>query len=166
MAQSATFMVTLRDVTGNPISDDGSTSHKDLLTITTTPTGALSSVEISMISTGDYSVKWLSRVPGKFDMSIKFGGTHIVDSPFEDIQVEASGQVNQPDKRYTSAEGQAIEVGAVAGRRTYFVLVPRSIGGRAVTDVSGRSNAKYVVRMGPSIAGFGGTSSSGVIECP
>jgi len=164
-AEQAFILIHLRDLSGNPIGTSSSTSYKQLLTVATVPSDVIV-VEISEVTTAVLRLTWTSSVPGTFRMDIKLNNSHIARSPFAGITVAEAGSPTQADKRYTTAEGQAVEVGAVAGARTHFVVVPRSIGGRAVTDTSGRSNAKYVVRMGPSAAGVGGTSNDGYLTCP
>jgi len=165
--ETASVTITLRDVAGNPIRDVESSSMKDLLAVSTVPSNA-ATVQIVPLTTSAYELRWTSQVPGTFDLHITFDGEPIAGSPFRKVEVVASADadVKRPAEAYTTAEGQAVDMGAEAGKKTNFVIIPRSVGGRAVTDVTGRSNAKYRVHMGPSVGGVGSTPYTGYMVCP
>jgi len=96
--------------------------------------GVLANMLITRETSAVYTLSWRSSVVGVFLLDILVNGTHIQGSPFQKLRVVASGQVNVPQTAYTSAEGKAVDAGAVAGVPTEFIIVPRSDGGRAVTD--------------------------------
>jgi hypothetical protein len=125
--------ITLRDVAGNPISNSGA-DFSQSFTVSTTPAGVLANKLITRATSAVYTLSWRSLVVGEFSLGILVNGTHIQGSPFQKLRVVASGQEKVPQTAYTSAEGKAVDAGAVAGVPTELIIVPRSDGGRAVTD--------------------------------
>ena len=125
--------ITLRDVAGNADSNSGADFSKSFSVITT-PVGVLANMLITRETSAVYTLSWRSSVVGEFLLDILVNGTRIQGSPFQKLRVVASGQEKVPQTAYTSAEGNAVDAGAVAGVPTEFIIVPRSHGGRAVTD--------------------------------
>ena len=125
--------ITLRDVAGNAVSNSGADFSKSFSVITT-PVGVLANMLITRETSAVYTLSWRSSVVGEFLLDILVNGTRIQGSPFQKLRVVASGQEKVPQTAYTSAEGNAVDAGAVAGVPTEFIIVPRSHGGRAVTD--------------------------------
>lgn len=140
--------ITLRDVAGNPISDSGADFSSSF-----SITPALLQIKISRVTTAMYTLAWSSSAEREFALGIQVNGTHIQGSPFQQLRVVAPGQEEVPQTAYTSADGKAVDAGAVAGVPNEFIIVPRSDGGRAVTDsrYSGLdiafSNASYKLRL-------------------
>ena len=135
------------------------------MTVTTEPSNYINS-QITKQTGARYLLTWRSGYVGSFSLHVRFDGAGIAGSPFQNIRVvDQSSDADKVSELYTTAEGQAIEVGAEAGMKTHFVIVPRSTGGQAVSDRTLRSNAKYVVRLGPSVASVG-SSTSGYFTCP
>ena len=161
--QDSSVTITLRDLAGNPI--EQSDDLRDRLTVTTEPSNYITS-QITKQTEARYLLTWRSGYVGSFSLHVRFDGAGIAGSPFQNIRVvDQSSDADKVSELYTTAEGQAIEVGAEAGMKTHFVIVPRSTGGQAVSDRTLRSNAKYVVRLGPSVASVG-SSTSGYFTCP